>query len=68
MATEHHHKPSDIASLAEKYPETRRLIVTHTYVDSDYLIVTTEVPDFPGNVTHGEDGMCFEIDSNGSVL
>ena len=67
VATEHHHKPSDIVSLAEKFPETK-MVVTHTYVDSDYLILTTEVPDFPENVIHGEDGMSFEIDSKGSVL
>jgi len=67
VSTEHHHKPSDIVSLAEKFPETK-IVVTHTYVDSDYLILTTEVPDFPENVIHGEDGMAFEINSNGSVL
>jgi len=67
VSTEHHHKPSDIVSLAEKFPETK-IVVTHTYVDSDYRILTTEVPDFPENVIHGEDGMVFKINSNGLVL
>ena len=65
--TEYHHKPSDITKLANKYPNTK-LVITHTYIDSDYAIVTNEVPEFPPNVTHGEDGMKFEINSEGLLL
>tara|TARA_B100000767_G_scaffold239167_1_gene234288 strand:+ start:592 stop:1362 length:771 start_codon:yes stop_codon:yes gene_type:complete len=65
--TEHHHKPSDIISLAKRFPNTK-IVVTHTYIDSDYQIVTTDVPDFPENVIHGNDGMRFELDSNGQLL
>lgn len=65
--TEHHHKPSDITKLANKYPNTK-MVITHTFIDSDYQIITKEVPDFPPNVIHGEDGMEFEINSDGQVL
>ena len=65
--TEHHHKPSDITKLANKYPNTK-MVITHTFIDSDYQIITKEVPDFPPNVMHGEDGMEFEINSDGTVL
>ena len=64
--TDEHHKPSDIISLAEKCPNTQ-LILTHTYIDSDYKIITTDVPEFPDNVIHGEDGMSFKLDYEGSV-
>ena len=65
--TEHHHKPSDITKLANKYPNTK-MVITHTFIDSDYQIITKEVPDFPPNVIHGEDGMAFEINSDGLIL
>ena len=65
--TEHHHKPSDITKLANKYPNTK-MVITHTFIDSDYQIITKEVPDFPPNVIHGEDGMKFEINSDGQFL
>ena len=65
--TEHHHKPSDIITLANKYPNTK-MVITHTFIDSDYQIITKEVPDLPPNVIHGEDGMEFEINSDGQVL
>lgn len=65
--TEHHHKPSDITKLANKYPNTK-MVITHTFIDSDYQIITKEVPEFPPNVIHGEDGMEFEINSDGQVL
>jgi len=67
VPTEHHHKPSDITNLANKFPHTK-LVVTHTFVDSDYTILTKEVPDFPENVIHGEDGMRFELNSKGRIL
>ncbi len=66
VQTEHHHKPSDINDLANKFPKTK-FVITHTYIDSDYKILTKEVPDFPENVIHGEDNMQFELDSNGSM-
>ena len=65
--TEHHHKPSDITKLANKCPNTK-MVITHTFIDSDYQIITKEVPDFPPNVIHGEDGMVFEINSDGLIL
>jgi len=65
--TEHHHKPSDITELANKYPNTK-MVITHTYIDSDYQIITKEVPEFPVNVIHGEDGMKFDINSEGNIL
>ena len=65
--TEHHHKPSDITKLANKYPNTK-MVITHTFIDSDYQIITKDVPDFPPNVIHGEDGMKFVINSDGQVL
>ena len=66
VETDEHHKPSDIVKLAENCPDTK-FVVTHTYIDSDYQILTKEVPNFPENVIHGEDGMRFELNSNGSM-
>ena len=66
VPTEHHHKPSDIDELANKFPDTK-IVITHTYIDSDYKILTKEVPKLPDNVIHGEDNMRFELDSNGSL-
>ena len=64
--TEHHHKPSDITNLANKFPHTQ-IVITHTYIDSDYKILTKDVPIFPENVIHGEDNMEFTLDTNGSM-
>lgn len=65
--TEYHHKPSDIRRLAELNPETK-LVLTHTYIDSEYEIVTKDFPEMPSNVVHGEDSMRFEISNSGQVL
>ncbi|MDP6870015.1 MAG: MBL fold metallo-hydrolase [Candidatus Poseidoniaceae archaeon] len=65
--TQHHHKPSDIRKIANMYPETT-FIVTHTYVDSDYEILTNEIPVFPANVIHGNDEMVFIVDNDGSIM
>lgn len=67
VATEHHHKPSHITDLAKKCSQTK-IILTHTYIDSDYEILTKEIPEFPPNVIHGEDGMKFNLNSNGAIL
>ena len=64
VETDEHHKPSDIRELAELYPNTK-LVLTHTYIDSDYLILTKEFPELPANVIHGEDGMTFLLDEKG---
>ena len=50
----HHHKPSDITRIAEENANVEFLI-THTYIDDDYEILTTRVPSFPPNVIHGQD-------------
>jgi len=60
VPTEFHHKPNDIQKLAEKCPNTT-ILVTHTFIDADYKIVTTQLPEFPENVIHGNDEMRFEV-------
>ena len=62
-----HHKPSDIMKLAEKFPEVT-ILLTHTFIDSEYEIVSTQVPDFPANIIHGMDEMKFELDNNGQIV
>ena len=64
--TDEHHKPSDIEKLAELYPDTT-IILTHTYIDSDYLILTKDYPNLPKNVIHGEVGMSFILEQNGNL-
>ena len=64
--TDEHHKPSDIQRLAE-YCKDTTLVLTHTYIDSDYLILTKDFPELPENVIHGEDGMDFILDENGNL-
>ena len=64
--TDEHHKPSDIQKLAELCPNTT-IVLTHTYIDSEYLILTKEYPSLPENVIHGEDGMNFKLNKYGMV-
>ena len=64
VETEHHHKPKDIFELSEKCKDTT-IVLTHTYIDDGYKILTTDIPNFPSNVIHGSDGMKFTLDSTG---
>ena len=60
VATEFHHKPMDIQKLAEENPQTT-LLITHTYIDTDYEIITTQWPDLPSNVIAGIDNLQLEV-------
>ena len=60
VATEFHHKPMDIQKLAEENPQTT-LLITHTYIDTDYEIITTQWPDLPSNVITGIDNLQLEV-------
>ena len=57
--SDHHHKPSDIQSLAENNPSTK-LVITHTYIDDKNSkfpkITESEFPLHPDNVHHASDG------------
>ena len=59
VESDHHHKPSDIQSLAELYPNTK-LIITHTFIDdknSKFPTITeSKFPSHPDNVHHASDG------------
>ena len=66
VVTKEHHRPSDIRTLAEKYPKTK-ILLTHTYIDTEYEILTKDVPDLPSNVILGKDGMRFILDFNGQI-
>lgn len=66
VETDHHHKPKDIFKLAEKCPQTT-ILLTHTFIDDGYKILTTDVPEFPENIIHGSDGMKFELDDEGNI-
>ena len=65
--TDTHHKPSDIDKIASMNPDTL-FVITHTYIDEDYEIVTKEIPNLPSNVIHGSDNMVFSIDEYGNVM
>jgi ribonuclease BN (tRNA processing enzyme) len=69
--SDHHHKPSDIQSLAQK-AESVRLIVTHTFIDQpgvhSEVTVTDEYPVHPENVHHAEDGLCLHRSGENWVL
>lgn len=65
--TEHHHKPKDIFVLGERCVNTK-ILLTHTFIDDGYKILTTDVPQFPENIIHGSDGMKFKFDANGEVV
>ena len=60
--SDHHHKPSDIQSLAELYPKTK-MVITHTFIDdknSEFPAITeSEFPTHPLNVHHASDGNSF---------
>ena len=64
----HHHKPSDIQSLAEK-AGTIPLIITHTFVDQPGIhpipTVTDVYPTHPNNVCHAEDGLRVVLGQDG---
>jgi len=59
VPSDHHHKPNDIQSLAERQSDVS-LLITHTFIDaknSEYdPILTDSIPDHPENVHHLEDG------------
>ena len=59
VPSDHHHKPNDIQSLAERNPDTE-LLITHTFIDSEKSsgepILTNEFPIHPETVHHLEDG------------
>ncbi len=59
VPSDHHHKPDDIQSLAERQSHVK-LLITHTFVDTPQSgfepILTDELPDHPENVHHLEDG------------
>jgi len=67
VPTEHHHKPADIERLANENQDTT-ILVTHTFIDADYEIITTQVPDFPSNVIHGDDEMALELLADSILL
>ena len=64
--TQSHHKPSEISKLANDCPDTQFLL-THTYIDIDYKILTTDSPDLPNNVTIGKDNLSLTLDENGKI-
>jgi len=59
VPSDHHHKPGDIQSLAERQANTQ-LLITHTFIDSKHStfvpVLTKMFPDHPKNVHHLEDG------------
>ena len=67
VATEFHHKPMDIQKLAEENPQTT-LLITHTYIDTDYEIITTQWPDLPSNVIAGIDNLQLEVQQDSVKL
>ena len=67
VITEYHHTPSQISQLANECPDTVFLL-THTYIDCDYEILTTDTPELPPNVILGHDGMKFSLDQNGESV
>ena len=64
----HHHKPSDIQSLAERAGSIP-LIITHTFVDQQGInpnpTVTDVYPTHPKNVHHAEDGLRIILGQDG---
>ena len=67
VITEYHHTPSQISRLANECPDTVFLL-THTYIDCDYEILTTDTPELPPNVILGHDGMKFSLNQNGELV
>ncbi len=65
VESEMHHKPSSILKLANENPSCE-IIVTHTYIDSEYEILTKTLPSHPANVRHPNDG--FTVKWNGVNL
>ncbi|MGB1488329.1 MAG: hypothetical protein ACPG83_07020, partial [Candidatus Poseidoniaceae archaeon] len=55
VPSDHHHKPNDIQSLAERQSDVS-LLITHTFIDSKNSefdpILTDSTPDHPENVHH----------------
>ena len=64
----HHHKPSDVQSLAERAGDIP-LIITHTFVDQPGVhpipTVTDVYPNHPNNVHHAEDGLRVVLGTDG---
>ena len=61
----HHHRPSDVISFNERFPETR-VIVTHNYARSPKSRSGFEIPELPSDIVQLNDGDSIEIDKLGN--
>lgn len=69
--SDHHHKPSDIQSFAQR-AEHIPLVITHTFIDQPGFnlnpTVTDVYPVHPKNVHHAEDGLRLILEPEGWIL
>ena len=60
----HHHRPSDVVSFNERFPEVK-VLVTHNYAKSPNSKYGFEIPELPVDVIQLNDGDSIEIDDSG---
>jgi len=63
----HHHRPSDIISFSERFPNTS-ILVTHNYARSPDSEFGFEIPELPSNIIQLNDGDSIEINEKGNFL
>ena len=60
-----HHRPSDVVSFNQRFPEVK-ILVTHNYAKSPNSKSGFEIPELPIDVIQLNDGDSIEIDNSGN--
>ena len=61
----HNHRPSDVVSFNQRFPEVK-ILVTHNYAKSPNSKSGFEIPELPIDVIQLNDGDSIEIDNSGN--
>tara|TARA_B100000965_G_scaffold50578_2_gene37328 strand:- start:45594 stop:46394 length:801 start_codon:yes stop_codon:yes gene_type:complete len=61
----HHHRPSDVISFNDRFPDVK-VLVTHNYARSPQSKSGFEIPELPSDVVQLNDGDSIEIDESGN--
>lgn len=61
----HHHRPSDVISFNDRFPEVK-VLVTHNYARSPQSRTGFEIPELPSDIAQLNDGDSIEIDDSGN--
>jgi len=63
----HHHRPSDVISFSERFPDVK-VLVTHNFARSPNCETGFEIPELPSRIVQLNDGDSIDIDDNGIFI